>query len=100
MNVGIRVEEELDDANLSEQFSLFCVGKKKHFEEADIRRIILLYFISNNFPDILPKVKVWIKYDYFFSLESWCRLVFFKIFTVVFKYIIFLQRFKKNIVSF
>ena len=50
MNVGIRIEEELDDANLSEQFSLFCVGKKKHFEEAGIRRITFVVFYKQQFP--------------------------------------------------
>lgn len=50
MNIGIRMEEEKDDSELSEQFAIFCASKKKEFHEAGIRRITFVIFYKQQFP--------------------------------------------------
>ncbi|XP_042208168.1 acetyl-CoA carboxylase-like [Homarus americanus] len=50
MNIGIRMEEENNDSELSEQFSVFCASKKKEFHEAGIRRITMVVFYKQQFP--------------------------------------------------
>lgn len=50
MNIGIRMEDEKDDSELSEQFAIFCASKKKEFHEAGIRRITFVIFYKQQFP--------------------------------------------------
>lgn len=50
MNIGISMEEEKDDSDLSEQFAVFCASKKKEFKEAGIRRITMVVFYKQQFP--------------------------------------------------
>ncbi|MPC07509.1 Acetyl-CoA carboxylase [Portunus trituberculatus] len=50
MNIGISMEEEKDDSELSEQFSVFCASKRKEFKEAGIRRITMVVFYKQQFP--------------------------------------------------
>lgn len=50
MNIGISMEEEKDDSELSEQFAVFCASKKKEFHDAGIRRITMVVFYKQQFP--------------------------------------------------
>lgn len=50
MNIGISMEEEKDDSELSEQFAVFCASKKKEFKDAGIRRITMVVFYKQQFP--------------------------------------------------
>lgn len=50
MNIGIRMEEEKDDSDLSEQFAIFCASKQNEFHEAGIRRITIVAFYNQQFP--------------------------------------------------
>ncbi|KAK7068522.1 hypothetical protein SK128_027163 [Halocaridina rubra] len=50
INVGICMEDEKDDSELSEQFSIFCASKKKELCEAGIRRITMVIFYKRQFP--------------------------------------------------
>ncbi|KAK3859492.1 hypothetical protein Pcinc_034403 [Petrolisthes cinctipes] len=50
MNIGISMEDEKDDSELSEQFAVFCASKKKEFHEAGIRRITMVIFYKQQFP--------------------------------------------------
>lgn len=50
MNIGICMEEEKDDSELSEQFAVFCASKKREFNEAGIRRITMVVFYKQQFP--------------------------------------------------
>lgn len=50
MNIGISMQEEKNDSDLSEQFAVFCASKKKEFKEAGIRRITMVVFYEKQFP--------------------------------------------------
>lgn len=50
MNIGISMEEEKSDGDFSEQFAVFCAGKKKEFKDAGIRRITMVVFYRQQFP--------------------------------------------------
>ena len=50
INVGIGLEKEMDDSDLSKRFANFCAQKKSEFEEAGIRRITFLVLLKQQFP--------------------------------------------------
>ncbi|CAL4061242.1 unnamed protein product, partial [Meganyctiphanes norvegica] len=50
MNIGIALEEEQEDSEISEQFAAFCGTKKQEFYEAGIRRITFVVFYHQQFP--------------------------------------------------
>ncbi|KAB7507632.1 Acetyl-CoA carboxylase [Armadillidium nasatum] len=50
INVGILMEKEMDDSELSSQFGHFCANKKQEFSDAGIRRITFLVFFRQQFP--------------------------------------------------
>ncbi|XP_076067982.1 acetyl-CoA carboxylase isoform X2 [Oratosquilla oratoria] len=50
MNIGIRLDKEMDDSELRELFANFCATKRKEFKDAGIRRITFVVFFKQQFP--------------------------------------------------